>query len=54
MLEKMRNMKKTWKDAKAMQLQSGGVVKPERNEGSINQVLEWRCYFSCPTPPPSI
>ena len=43
--EKMGNMKKTWKDAKAMQAQSGWGVKPEESEASTNQVLERRCPF---------
>jgi len=42
--EKMGNMK-TWKDAKAMQVQPGWGVKPEVSEASINQVLERRCPF---------
>jgi len=43
--EKMGSMKKTWKDAKAMQAQPGWGVKPEEGEASINQVLERRCPF---------
>ena len=43
--EKMSNMKKAWKDAKAMQQRSGWGVKPEENEESINEVLEGKCPF---------
>jgi len=41
----MGNMEKTWKDAKAMQAQSGWGVNPEESEASINQELQRRCPF---------
>ncbi|KAF8439644.1 hypothetical protein BGX38DRAFT_1206943 [Terfezia claveryi] len=43
--EKMGNIKKAWKDAKAMQARSGWGIKSEENEESINEILEWRCPF---------
>jgi len=45
MTEKMDNMRKAWKDAKAMQERSGWGVKPEVNEESINEILERKCPF---------
>ena len=41
--EKMGNMRKAWKDAKAMQERSGWGVTSEENEESINEVLEREC-----------
>ncbi|RPB25363.1 hypothetical protein L211DRAFT_867338 [Terfezia boudieri ATCC MYA-4762] len=43
--DKSTNMKRSWKDARAMQQRSGWGVKPEDNEASINQALERKCAF---------
>ena len=43
--EKATNMKRAWKDAKAMQGRSGWGLKSEDNEPSINDRLEQKCGF---------
>ena len=43
--DKLGNMRRVWKDTKAMQVQSGWGIKPEDNEDSINEVLERKCPF---------
>ena len=43
--DKVANMKRAWKDARAMQDRSGWGVRPEDNEESINNVLERKCAF---------
>ncbi|KAF8459360.1 hypothetical protein BGX38DRAFT_2985 [Terfezia claveryi] len=43
--EKIGNMKKAWKGARAMQIRSGWGVRYEDNEQSINELLERRCPF---------
>ena len=43
--DKVFNIKRSWKEAKAMQEQSGWGAKPEENETSINEVLERKCPF---------
>ncbi|KAF8459269.1 hypothetical protein BDZ91DRAFT_464829 [Kalaharituber pfeilii] len=43
--EKAQNMKKSWKDAKAMHTRSGWGIKAEDNELSINELLEKKCTF---------
>ncbi|KAF8430248.1 hypothetical protein EV426DRAFT_713247 [Tirmania nivea] len=40
--EKMSNMKKAWKDAKAMQARPGWGIKSEENKESINEIWERR------------
>ncbi|KAF8417327.1 hypothetical protein EV426DRAFT_721276 [Tirmania nivea] len=44
-MDKATNMKRSWKDARAMQQRSGWGVKPENNEASINEALERKCAF---------
>jgi len=41
----MGNIRKAWKDAKAMQERSGCGVQPEENEEWVNEVLERKCPF---------
>jgi len=43
--EKVNNMKKCWKEAKAMQECSGWGVRSNDNEKSINEHLEQKCAF---------
>ncbi|KAF8429987.1 hypothetical protein BGX38DRAFT_1278031 [Terfezia claveryi] len=42
----MGNIKKAWKDMKAMQARLRWEIKSEKNEESINEILDQRCpYF---------
>jgi len=41
--DKATNMKRSWKEARAMQQRSGCGVKAEDNETSIDEALERRC-----------
>ncbi|KAF8424327.1 hypothetical protein EV426DRAFT_599504 [Tirmania nivea] len=43
--DKATNMKRSWKEARAMQQRSGWGVKAENNEASINETLERKCAF---------
>jgi len=43
--DKATNMKRSWKEARAMQQRSGWGVRAEDNETSINEALERRCLF---------
>ena len=43
--DKLGNMRKVWKDAKAMQARSGWGIKPQENGDSMNEVLERKCPF---------
>ena len=43
--DKALNIKRLWKEAKAIRDQSGFGIRPEENDTSINQVLERKCPF---------
>ncbi|KAF8430084.1 hypothetical protein EV426DRAFT_579674 [Tirmania nivea] len=43
--DKVTNLKRSWKEARAMQQRSGWGVKAEKNEASINDALERKCAF---------
>ncbi|KAF8469206.1 hypothetical protein BDZ91DRAFT_721903 [Kalaharituber pfeilii] len=43
--DKAMNMKKAWREAKALQERNGWSIKPEENEQSINDALERKCTF---------
>ena len=43
--DKVANMKRAWKEARAMQDQSGWGLQPDDNETSINDRLKRKCPF---------
>ena len=43
--DKATNMKRSWKEARAMQQRSGWGTEAEKNETSVNEALERKCTF---------